>query len=386
MIRGRYLGIAGSLLFVWVFGSRIIRNRFTHAGTSHRLLTAMVESRGEQLGLAFTNEFAKHPGRISFIPDHTHQEILLGCPEFKREGAWRPILRGDIPSRQIWIRGYFSGHLGTTPHDFGLEYEELVHCGERVWSVPPSQSSSVAANEEVTVIHIHGLGTGRSQVLRSVETFSRLGFHSLISTYSTSSDRGSTASKYSSLGVIEAESLHDLHCLATKMGAKKIVFVGWSLGASLVLNYISRWGSENVAGILFVSPAIYWQEILVDHLRRMGVPRLIAKSLCWSANIFTLPGEAKLSETELASRFKIPADLPILILHGRDDRTVPVNFSRVFVDRNGNHVTLIEFPNAHHTMEQNADTRKWQHSISSWCEETGMIRKRESTIIGVTDG
>lgn len=386
MMRGRYFGMAGSLLLGWICGARIIRYRLTHAGTSHRILTANVELKAEQTGLTFKNEFAKHPGLISFIPSETHQEILLGSPVLQVGGAWRPVLRGSLPPRQNWIRGYFSGHLGTTPHDFGLEFEELVHRGERVWSVPPAQSSSVTPNDEVIVIHIHGLGSGRSQVLRSIDTFSKLGFHSLASTYSTSSDRGRSALKYSSLGVAEAQSLHDVHHLATKMGAKKIVFVGWSLGASLILNYISRWGSKNVAGVLFVSPAIYWREILVDHLMRMGFTHLLAKWLRWSVDIFTLPGEIKLSETEPASHFEIPADLPILVLHGRDDSTVPVNFSRAFMERNGNHVTLIEFPNAHHTMEQNADTCKWQQSISSWCEGLGMIRKSESIINGETDG
>lgn len=374
-----FAAVLGSAFLAWVGAARLVRRRLTDATPSHRLSTATVERRDERIGLVFSENFATHPGPLGFMLADGHREILLGGPEPHASGAWRPLLNGCLPAGLEEVCGSFSGHLGSTPDDFGLQFEEFTHAGELVWSVQPSMPGATGPAGPVVAIHVHGLGSGRSQTLRSVDTFSKLGVPSLVSTYRTSTDHGRKASKFSSLGVDESSRLREMHQLALDMGAEKIVYVGWSLGASIILNFLNRWAPTNVAGVVLVSPALYWKGMLIAHLHRTGIPRGISRVLAWSADRLRFPWEPRLFNLSEEICLKPSIDVPLLVFHGTADQTVPIEFSYDFMANNGNHVELVEFPNAHHTLEWNANTRKWTHSITQWCRHWGIIGGREPT-------
>ncbi|MCC3268317.1 hypothetical protein MUG94_14455 [Arthrobacter gengyunqii] len=351
-------GLAGSL----------IRAKVTDAGPAMRLEPIRGQERaGNEEYLDFDrNGFAAHPGRLSMRAASGGGLVVLGPPAVGVL-ARRAVERGDAAQLLRDGTGRLSGHLGETPADFGFAAEDVTTRGLPAWVVPSSSASS-----GVWVIHVHGLGSSRSQCLRGVEAFAALGYTSLLPTYRTSLDLSPTPVR-SHLGLTEWKDIEAARRYALDHGARRILFVGWSLGASIVLRTIERCPAPSTAGALLVSPALDWPAIISAQLRRAGCPGFLARWLPHTVNLIRPRGEPIIRWREMPATYmgKHPS-IPTMIFHGTEDRSVPVQLSRAFVSRQSQPVGFVEFDGAHHTLEWNSAPQLWNGSVQAWCRSLGL--------------
>jgi uncharacterized protein len=349
---------------------RLLRSRVTDARQGNRFVPVSrvgAGEAGEYVDFS-AGSFAAHPGPLG-LTTPSGSRLVLGPPEARYGVVRRPVVDGGTASLRRERRGRLSGHLGETPGAHGLRYQDVEIEGQPMWKV----AGQKPGRESVWAIHVHGLGSRRSQTLRGVETFSDLGFTSLVPTYRTSLD-GQTAPPRSHLGLSEWQQVARAQEYALGAGAEKIVFVGWSLGASIALQTIERAPRPEVRGALLVSPALDWRAITLAGLAAARVPRWLAS---WAVSGFNLlrwggdphipwnrfPGTSATTDTQV----------PLLVFHGTDDHSVPVRLSRDLAERRSGRVRLVEFPGAHHTLEWNSDPALWDREIRSWCETLGLL-------------
>ncbi|WMY80059.1 hypothetical protein [Citricoccus sp. I39-566] len=349
---------------------RVLRSRVTDARQADRFIEVTevgADAAGEWVTFP-EGSFAAHPGELDLVTAGGRQRLVLGPPEVHMKTIRRRVVAGDTAPLRTEGRGRLGGHLGETPAAFGLPYLEVEEGPQRLWKV----GGRPGGRENVWVIHVHGLGSRRSQTLRGVKTVAGLGFTSLVPTYRTSLDALAT-SRHSHLGLTEWRDVARAQEHALAAGARDIVYVGWSLGASIVLQTLHRAPRPEVRGAVLVSPALDWKSITRAALAGLGVPRWLAR---WALAGFNLIrwGEPYVRWNELPGvSAGTDPQLPFLVFHGTADRSVPVELSRQLVERNLGHARLVEFDRAHHTLEWNSDPALWDREIESWCEGLGLL-------------
>jgi uncharacterized protein len=359
--------VSGGLCAYWALTAgvgRVLRSRVTDARQSNRWVPIVgvgAGDAGEYVDFP-ARSFAAHPGILGMTTPGGSR-LVLGQPETQSELVRRPVLAGGTAALRREKRGRLSGHLGQTPSDHGVAYQDVELEGQAMWQVPgrePRQSS-------VWAIHVHGLGSQRSQTLRSVETFANLGITSLVPTYRTSLD-SQTAPPRSHLGLTEWQQVARAQEYAVAAGAEKIVFVGWSLGAAIVLQTIQQVPCPAVRGALLVSPALDWRAIMLTGLAATHVPRWLASWAVSGFNLARRGGDPHIYWDELpGTSAATDPRVPILVFHGTDDHSVPIRLSRDLAERQPRWVRLVEFPGAHHTLEWNTDPALWDREIRAWC-------------------
>lgn len=349
----------------------IIRAKATDAGPGRKLVAIRGHgTSGEQEYLDFDpSGFGAHPGRLSMRAASGGELVVLGPPAVGHVSR-RRVERGNAAQIVRDGSGRLSGHLGETPADFGIAAEDTLIQGLPAWVIPPPPSSS--GSTDVWVIHVHGLGSSRSQCLRGVAAFAALGYTSLLPAYRTSLDL-SPAPGRSHLGASEWKDIEAARRYALDHGARRILFAGWSLGASIVLRTVEQHPAESTSGVLLISPALDWPGIIAVQLRRAGCPGFLARWLPHTVNLVRPPGEPVLRWQDMpGTRLDEPSNIPTLIFHGTQDRSVPVELSRAFASRQSRSAELVEFEGAHHTLEWNAAPEMWNAAVQSWCRNLGL--------------
>ncbi len=152
----------------------------------------------------------------------------------------------------------------------------------------------------------------------------------------------------------------DVRAVLDALDVRQVVPVGWSYGGSVVLDYLSAWGTERVAGIVLVAPAVLFFK---ENYGRWYGPGLLenaagARSLILEENISAMRGllhaciarpvDSEWFEIQLAASMVVPPqvrgamtrkrldyeallrriDIPVMLVHGLKDRVVLSTVSR----------------------------------------------------------
>lgn len=305
--------------------------------------------------------FASHPGPLSFAAPSTGRTLELEAGQQIGSVVRRYVKSGNVQHVVSAGEGQFSGHLGTTPASFGLEYASVTIGSFSAWVIPSRRRGS----SDVWAIHVHGLGSSRSQILRGLPLFNSEGITSLVPSYETSLDNEG-ASRRSNLGVTEWIQIAKAQEYAVAEGARKIIYVGWSLGASLALRAAAA-SPTSVIGAVLVSPALDWQNVILCGMTNRGLPRWLAKIVLRRFNHIHLATQPTIRWEEMPGhlQYGLPS-IPMLVLHGKADRTVPIDLSQGLAAQHPERISLVEFESANHTLEWNANRHLWEESVGDW--------------------
>lgn len=147
----------------------------------------------------------------------------------------------------------------------------------------------------------------------------------------------------------------------------KILLYGVSMGAATVLMASELELPENVKGIVADCPYASPMEIILDVARKRKMPFplwLVKPFVILGARIY---GGFDIRETD-AVRAVQNAKIPILIIHGEDDRFVPCEMSDI-VSHNPTIVTRYTFPGAAHGISYLTDRLRYQKIVTEFMEK-----------------
>lgn len=212
-------------------------------------------------------------------------------------------------------------------------------------------------NSEVpTVIVFHGYrGNALRDGAASLAICKRLGFNVLIP------DQRSHARSDGRVITFGVKERFDVRTWANFIGGDKpIILSGLSMGAATVLMASDLELRENVVGILadcpYDSPAAIIQKVCTD---RRFPKSIVYPFIRWTARVFCgfdLESASAISAVE-------NTQLPILLLHGEDDRFVPWEMSWHIAKACSAPVELEIFPGAGHGLCYMTDPERYERTV-----------------------
>ena len=280
------------------------------------------------------------------------------------ERAFR-LITGDPPSAGDTADVSGFAYPGDPKLAFGIDFEDVTIDAPigamDAWLVPGA--------EERWIVMVHGKTTAeRRETLRSMKTFIDLGYPVLSITYRNDPGQPADPSGYYRFGVTEWVDLAAAVKYAVDEGADDVVLVGFSTGGALAASFMEL--SElapRVAGIVLDAPNLDLSSAVdrgaADRSLVFGIP--IPGTLVGAAKFIA---EARFDfdfdDLDYLDR-AAGIEVPILVFHGTEDETVPIEVSRkLFIRRPA--TELVEVVGAGHVASWNDDPERYSNELTEF--------------------
>ena len=259
-------------------------------------------------------------------------------------------------------RAYFLSDPETA---FGIPVQDVVVPGPLrplpAWYFPGPGSTFI--------IGIHGQNGTRKDLLRVVDIVHRMGFPAIAVTYRNDLGAARDPSGYLRYGQTEWSDIEAVVRWSLAQGARSVVLVGQSMGASLVAAFLKRSSlAPKVARVVLDAPmldlhaAVDYQvdRHLIPIIGRLAAPLIrTAKRIASARFGVDWPAISYLDET---TWLKVPA----LVTHGDDDPRVPISTSFRLNELKPSLVTFEVFPDAGHLESWNTDRCRYTSLVESF--------------------
>jgi uncharacterized protein len=219
------------------------------------------------------------------------------------------------------------------------------------------------------IIGVHGQNGTRKDVLRVIDIVYRMGFPALAVTYRNDLGAARDPSGYHRYGQTEWSDIEAAVRWSLAQGARNVVLVGQSMGASVVAAFLQRSSlAPKVARVVLDAPmldlhtAIDYQvdRHLIPVIGRLPAPLIRTAKRIASAR-FGIDWSA-ISYLDETTWLKVP----VLVTHGDDDPRVPISISLRLNELNPSLVTFEVFPGAGHLESWNTDRSRYTSLLESF--------------------
>ena len=244
----------------------------------------------------------------------------------------------DIPFEDV----YFSSSLGEFP----------------AWLVgEPS---------DTWVIFVHGKDAERREALRMLLTAVDQGLRSLIINYRNDEDLPANPDGYHRYGQTEWEDLEGAATYAIENGANGLILVGYSMGGAIVTNFLYRSAIANrVDGAILDAPMLDFGATVDLGASESGYPAIAAQLAKLFAGFRFDIDWGKLDYLKRVDELHTP----ILLFHGDDDDTVPVESSDFLAETRPDIVTYVRVSDAGHVRSWNTDRAAYEAAVADFLRD-----------------
>ncbi|HSK25061.1 MAG TPA: alpha/beta hydrolase [Egicoccus sp.] len=280
--------------------------------------------------------------------------------------AVRPIelLVGDLP--EDGVRALFDPWAAPDdPVHLGLDVEEVVVDGDLgpmpAWWFPAPADRDRA----LTAILVHGRSGTRRETFRLVPPMVAAGVSVLVISYRNDGEAPPSPDGRSHLGATEWADVATAATWALANGARRLVLAGLSMGGACVSEALRRDPElrPNVAGVILEAPVLDWGPVLRSAAVQRGLPAA-ALPLLLPPTMALAGARAKIDWRSLGS-FEDLVETPLLLIHGDDDRTVPVELADALAEALPDQVTYLRVEGAAHLTAWNVARDRVESAITT---------------------
>ncbi|MFD4791032.1 alpha/beta hydrolase [Streptomyces sp. NPDC058459] len=244
-----------------------------------------------------------------------------------------------------------NAYVGDPCSALGLDHADIDIPGE----LGPLPAWFVPASRDTWVIAVHGLGTTRELTLNVMGILHALGLPVLALAYRGDLGAPRSPDGLSHLGETEWRDVDAAIRYAVRYGARRVVLLGWSTGATMALRAAEQSSArDRVAGLILDSPVLSWETTLraLAHARHVPGPLLPLAVRAAQGRAATRPAREAPGVEPLA--------VPTLIIHGPDDTIAPWADSRRLAARQPGLISLHPVPEAPHSAMWNTDPTAYE--------------------------
>ena len=242
----------------------------------------------------------------------------------------------------------------SVPGPFGPLPAWLVPAGGALagGSAPANPDGAAAAGDLPWAIAIHGRGSNRVAMLRFLPELHARGLPTLVITYRNDAGAPPGPDGLFHLGDTEWQDVEAAAREAEMLGARRFVLVGDSMGGAIALQFLARSPlGRRVDALVLDSPVLDWHATLALNAQVRHLPRLltaVGKQIARRRVGLSWEGFDQLAR---AGALRVP----ILLIHGAADDTVPVATSDALAASRPDLVAYHRVPGAGHVESWNAD-------------------------------
>ncbi len=250
--------------------------------------------------------------------------------------------------------------LFATPEEAGLEVTEVQYDSP----IGPMDAWVTEGTRSEWVIHVHGRSAGRAEALRSMVFLDEAGYHQMAITYRNDPGQPADSSGQYRYGVTERDDLAAAVDYARAQGATDIMLYGYSTGAAISMAYAIRQPIETVAAMVFDSPNLDLEETVdfgASQEELVGLP--LPFTLTSTAKFFAaLRTDINWRSFDYVDR-SAALSMPVLVFHGTEDMTVPLETSRQLADARSDVVRFEVVEGAGHVESYNVDPASYRLQV-----------------------
>lgn len=368
------MGIGGAV--ATVFARRVV----TPAAEPPAPVTVLdVDRSAQPPTVTFTRgEDADLEGSLSFIFDGGEGHARVGHIIARDTGSVQRVLETELRGTiQPQDRGRITGWWYDSPERLGYPYTPILITSE-VGDLPAWRISPPTADTDHVAIHVHGRGARREETLRGVTPVAQAGWTSIVMSYRNDADAPRSADGKYGFGVTESADVEAAIDMAVRDGATTILLVGWSMGATAVLQAAERSPHRDlIAGLILESPAIDWPDILRHQAELASIPAQVAGI---GTTLFhrgsRLAGmDAPIAVAELTpERWAATLSMPVLIHVSEADTFVPPAGAIRLAELRSDLVTIRLTDQGEHVKLWNVDRSGWEHATTEFARSVRPLR------------
>lgn len=274
---------------------------------------------------------------------------------------------------------YFSGELiddGFTPQpDAIVAPEGDVEMTPVTFSSPVGDFDAwlIPARGSTWVIHVHGKGATPAQAEHLFAPLKDAGYPQLAITYRNDEGQPSDPSGYYQYGATEWEDVGGAIEYAVSNGAEDVVLSGFSTGASHILSFVYKNNLDAVSGLVFDAPNIDFGDTVDYNAAQRDMPLIPVKVPATIAQIAKFITSLRIGINWKSIDYVEKTDrslrVPVLVHHGTEDQTVPVEQSIAFAERSPGLVELVQVSEAGHVESHDVDPGGYVQAVLDFLDE-----------------
>jgi pimeloyl-ACP methyl ester carboxylesterase len=219
-------------------------------------------------------------------------------------------------------------------------------------------------------ILVHGkMDAPPREALRSspaLPTVAGFGLPTLIISYRNDVGAPASADGFHRYGQAEWEDLEGAVRYAIEHGGEQLILMGYSMGGAMILNFLYQSQlADKVVGIILDAPMLDFGATVDLGAMQLGVPQVfvtIGKFI--SSFRFDINWE-ELNYINRADQLTIP----LLLFHGNEDTTVPVQISDSLVTRWAGMLTYVPIGGATHIRSWNMNPVLYEREVSRFIQD-----------------
>jgi len=246
--------------------------------------------------------------------------------------------------------------------------------GMRFSSVPvpdelgPMPAWLIPGSTHTWAIVVHGINRSREDNLRIVPTLHRAGLSALLIAYRGDVGAPGGPDGLHHMGLTEWRDLEAAARYALAHGAQRLVVIGYSMGGAIVAQFMECSPlARQVDGVVLDAPALSWKPILSFNAEEHGFPSFAATPLEWMIGLRIDANWESLDALKHTASFQ----LPILLFHGTEDKTVPISISDAFAGELPRWVTYYRVLKAGHVESWNVDPTLYDQRLAAFLARVG---------------
>ncbi|MFE9024258.1 alpha/beta hydrolase [Streptomyces sp. NPDC007808] len=311
--------------------------------------------------ITLTRDLASlRPGTYGLAGDGSHAVVgpVLAAAKHSADTVVRRLERvthGTLdPGDSVWLTP--NVYVGDPAAALGLEHADVDVPGELgslpAWFVPGSRGTWVIA--------VHGLGTTREHAMNLMGFLSGRHFPVLALSYRGDLGAPRPPDGLGHLGETEWRDLDAAMRYAVRYGARQLVLLGWSTGATMALRAAQHSGlRDRVSGLVLDSPVLSWEATLRALAAARHTPGPLLPLAVRAAQGRTGLHAGRGTGTGAPDRPPVPT----LIFHGPDDEVAPWSLSRRLAAAHPDLVSLHTVRRAPHAAMWNADPEGYEEAL-----------------------
>ena len=223
------------------------------------------------------------------------------------------------------------------------------------------------ANTDVWVIHVHGWNASVDETTRTFGALHRAGFNSLSVAWTTDFEPWGNAQRVCNYGATEFMAIIDAVEFARQRGAGRIHLFGYSMGTTLIANYLALVKSDSIDSVVLDSPLVDLRYTLSASMRRLNVSaKRITLSLAYGQKRLRSMG----SSFEQLSYAKLKNPPRTLIFYAAKDEFLDMSPVVEMCSANQVRIQSIALDNAGHCRTFNQNPADYEVALINFLRAT----------------